>query len=89
MQFDGIAEPALLNEGFRNADSPGIADAHQLDSHRFHQLFTSDYIVITLALWVQQCSEQIAARQPLSMIFPTSTSPPPSRPASSTRPYPH
>ena len=45
----GIAETALLNERFRNANSPGIADAHQFDSHRFPQLFTSDYIVITLA----------------------------------------
>jgi hypothetical protein len=52
----------LLNERFRNADSPGIADAHQFDSHKFHRSFTSDYIVITLAPRVQLCSEQRAAR---------------------------
>jgi len=32
VQFDRIAEPALLNEGFRNTDSPGVADAHRFGS---------------------------------------------------------
>ena len=34
VQFNGIAEAALLNERFRNADPPGISDAHQFDSHK-------------------------------------------------------
>jgi len=32
-QFDSLAETTLLNQGFRNTDSSGIADAHQFDSH--------------------------------------------------------
>ena len=64
VQFDGIAESALLNERFRNADSPGITDAHEFDSHKFHQFFMSDYIVITLALRVQPRQSTIAARLP-------------------------
>jgi hypothetical protein len=56
VQFDDIAEPTLLNNGFRNADSPGIADAHQFDSHKF---FASDYIVIALALRVQTCFQTL------------------------------